>query len=127
MVSAKQVGEAGIALTLSIGTGIFSLSVILNYGYGVAFLFSLGSSFGIAYFLCERYSTIDTEVLWKFGGLVIGLFAMGNVIVSNGIYASRGAGSPLVIGIIWIISLIVSYSVIVGDIIQSLRHNLAFW
>ena len=124
MVSITQVGEAGFALTLSVGVGVLSLGIALGQGYGVASVGSIGTSVGVAYFLSQRYPTVETGRLWKFGGLVLVLFVIGNAVTPNGIYAPSWTVSPLVVGSLWVFSLTLAYLVVAGGALSSLKQRL---
>ena len=124
MVSITQVGEAGFALTLSVGVGVLSLGIALGQGYGVASVASIGISVGVAYFLSQRYPSVETDRLWKFGGLVLVLFVIGNAITPNGIYAPSGTVSLSVVGSLWFFSLTLAYLVVAGGVFLSLKQRL---
>ena len=127
MVSIKQVGDAGFALTLSVGVGVFSLVIAMGQGYGVATMVSIGMSFGVAYLLYQRYPTVETNLLWKFGGISLILFVAGNAVTTNSIYASNREVSPLVVGSIWFFSLTVAYLVVAGGVLSSLEQRFVSW
>jgi len=127
MVSIKQVGDAGFALTLSVGVGVFSLVIAMGQGYGVATMVSIGMSFGVAYLLYQRYPTVETNLLWKFGGISLILFVAGNAVTTNSIYAPNREVSPLVVGSIWFFSLTVAYLVVAGGVLSSLEQRFVSW
>jgi predicted permease len=116
MASARRIFSLWNDLIPSVWIGVYSLARAVVQSPNSLFLetalISAGSSLLLAYLLLRRYPDIQSRRVWGFNGIVIAVFVAGNVVVSNGIYASQGDGSPLVIGALWIVSLTIAYGVV---------------
>lgn len=114
MVFRWRLVNVGGILTLSVGVGLHAILVALGQQAGTAppMLVALGCSFCVAYILLQTNPAIETQILWRFSGLVFVLFILGNAISPNSFYAPMGEDSPLVIGGLWLLSLAIGYAMI---------------
>lgn len=128
MVSARRVFSLWNDLIPPVWIGVYSLARAVAHSTSSLFLetalISAGSSLLLAYLLLRRYPNLQTRRVWGFNGVVIGVFIAGNAVVSNGIYAPEGAGSPSIIGTLWIVSLAVAYGVMYAGGYSWVKHQI---
>ncbi|AAG20765.1 Vng6448h (plasmid) [Halobacterium salinarum NRC-1] len=114
MVSGWQVIRVACILSVSVGVGLLAISISLGLTAGTAppVLVGFGGSVCTAYLLLRKHPNIETGPLWRFSGLVFVLFILGNAVSTEGIYAPQSEQSPLAIGGVWALSLLICYTVI---------------
>ncbi|WP_332898153.1 hypothetical protein [Haladaptatus sp. CMSO5] len=128
MVSARRLISLWTDLILTVWVGLLSISrAVIDSQQSIVpviMLVTAGSSLLLAYLLLRRYPNIQSRQLWGFNAVMIVFFVAVNAVVSNGIYAPQGDGSPLVIGALWIMSLAVAYGVVYAGGYSWAKHQL---
>lgn len=118
MVSIPRLLSIWFALHLSVGIGLMGLASAFlerpGAALGAPLVIGVVGALLVAIILIRSYPELENRVVWRFGLLTSVLFVVGNVVVSDGIYAPPGEGSVLTTGLLWFAAMGVAYGLVGG-------------